>query len=40
VRAKLALLWSNVAGRQAVVLWHVMQSVENPVPWTGLAALV
>jgi len=31
------LLWLNVAGCQDVIVWHVVQSVENPV-WGGAAA--
>jgi hypothetical protein len=31
VRGNGVLLWLNVAGCQAAVVWHVVQSVENPV---------
>jgi hypothetical protein len=33
------VLWSNVAGCQAVFEWHVVQSVGNPV-CGGAAAIV
>ena len=39
VRAKLVrVLWSNLAGRQAAVVWHREQSCGNPpATWFGLA---
>lgn len=33
------VLWSNKAGRHAVMEWQARQSVENPV-WLGEAAAV
>jgi hypothetical protein len=38
VRGKGVELWLNVAGCQAEVVWHVVQSVGNPV-WDGAFAV-
>jgi hypothetical protein len=40
VSVKLAFAWSNVAGDQASVVWHVVQSVENPGACFGLATFM